>query len=49
VRLFLIGDRPLEDLLAGDDLPTDIARTASRLSLLRRLDPVADAAHRSPS
>ncbi|WP_406283569.1 cell division protein ZapE [Embleya sp. NBC_00896] len=37
VRLFLSSDRPLEELLAGDDLPTDIVRTASRLSLLRRV------------
>ncbi|OPC81513.1 hypothetical protein B4N89_11655 [Embleya scabrispora] len=37
VRLFLGSDRPLPELLAGDDLPTDIVRTASRLGLLRRV------------
>ncbi|MFI6584898.1 cell division protein ZapE [Embleya sp. NPDC050493] len=37
VRLFLCSDHPLAELLAGDDLPTDIARTASRLGLLRRV------------
>ncbi|MFI1379114.1 cell division protein ZapE [Embleya sp. NPDC020886] len=37
VRLFLCSDRPLAEVLAGDDLPTDISRTASRLGLLRRV------------
>ncbi|WP_406298147.1 cell division protein ZapE [Embleya sp. NBC_00888] len=38
VRLFLCSDRTLTEILAGDDLPTDITRTASRLGLLRRVD-----------
>ncbi|MGE7388236.1 cell division protein ZapE [Streptomyces sp. NPDC004126] len=34
VRLVLVGEAPLDDVLRGENLPLDVNRTASRLSLL---------------
>ncbi|MCX5380991.1 cell division protein ZapE [Streptomyces sp. NBC_00091] len=34
VRLVLVGEAPLDDVLRGETLPLDVNRTASRLSLL---------------
>ncbi|WP_331719326.1 cell division protein ZapE [Streptomyces sp. NBC_00158] len=34
VRLVLVGQAPLEEVLRGENLPLDVNRTASRLSLL---------------
>ncbi|ONH35306.1 cell division protein ZapE [Protofrankia sp. BMG5.30] len=39
VRLFLVAAVPLADVLRGDDLPPDIGRIASRLSLLSMILP----------
>ncbi|WP_250284344.1 MULTISPECIES: cell division protein ZapE [unclassified Frankia] len=39
VRLFLVASAPLVDVLHGDDLPPDIGRIASRLSLLSVVSP----------